>query len=270
MFSSIHSICRSVVASSCLLLPVYAFAASDQNLADRVTALEAKVQAQAGQIASLQTSVTNLQSLLQHFSRDGNEIYITGANLNIRDGSGHTWGNTNDAGFPVATGLGNLIIGYNETLFTPPVKSGSHNLVLGLWPSYSSVGGIVAGTQNTISGPYATVVGGDQNIASAANASVTGGTLNSATFGSASVSGGAFNEARGGCASITGGARNKAVFFGASVTGGESNTAQEVYSSVNGGTGNFAGGRWSVVSGGSQRSAPAQLNWAAGSLFQSQ
>lgn len=263
MFSSIRTITRSALVGSCLLLPVYAIAASGQNPHDRIAALEATVQAQAAQIASL-------QSLLKHFSRDGNEIYITGANLNIRDGSGHTWGNTNDPGFPVSTGLGNLIIGYNEAMFSPGVKTGSHNLVLGLWPSYSSVGGIVAGRENTIAGAYATVVGGDRNTASAATASVTGGTLNSANFGSASVSGGAFNEANGGCASVSGGARNVAVFFGASVTGGESNTAQEVYSSVTGGTGNNAGGRWSSVSGGNQRSAPAQLNWAAGSLFQSQ
>ena len=66
MFSSIHSICRSVVASSCLLLPVYAFAASDQNLADRVTALEAKVQAQAGQKKEAAASLQSFQSTYPH------------------------------------------------------------------------------------------------------------------------------------------------------------------------------------------------------------
>jgi hypothetical protein len=276
MFSYIRIIARSALFSGCLLLPVYAFAAHP-NPIDRIAALEATTQAQAAQITSLQSALANqsaqiasLQSLLQHFSRNGNEIYITGANLNIRDGSGHTWGHTNDPGFPVATGLGNLIIGYNEAMFAPGVKTGSHNLILGLWPSYSSVGGIVAGRENTISGAYATVVGGDRNTASADTASVTGGSLNSANFVSASVTGGAFNAANGGCASVTGGARNVAVFFGASVTGGEGNTAQEVYSSVNGGATNFAGGRWSVVSGGSMRSAPAPQNWAAGALFQSQ
>jgi hypothetical protein len=276
MFTSNWTIARAALISSCLFLPVYAFAAHP-NPIDRIAALESTTQAQAAQIASLQTAlanqsaqITSLQSLLQHFSRSGNEIYITGANLNIRDGSGHTWGNTNDPGFPVATGLGNLIVGYNEAMFPPGTKTGSHNLVLGLWPSYSSVGGIVAGQENTISGAYATVTGGDRNTASAATASVTGGSLNSANFVSASVTGGAFNAANGGCASVTGGARNVAVFFGASVTGGEGNIAQEVYSSVTGGSTNFAGGRWSSVSGGGLRSAPLPLNWAAGSLFQSQ
>jgi hypothetical protein len=276
MFSSNWTVARVALISGCLFLPVYAMA-GHPNPIERIAALEAQTQAQAAQITSLQSALANqsaqiasLQSLLQHFSRNGNEIYITGANLNIRDGSGHTWGNTNDPGFPVATGLGNLIVGYNEAMFPPGTKTGSHNLIVGLWQSYSSVGGIVAGRENTISGPYATVTGGDRNTASAATASVTGGSLNSANFVSASVTGGAFNEANGGCSSVTGGARNVAVFFGASVIGGEGNTAQEVYSSVTGGATNFAGGRWSSVSGGSMRTAPAPLNWAAGSLFQSQ
>ena len=55
----------------------------------------------------LEDKVVLLEQLLQHFSRDGNDIYIDGANLHVRDGSGDTDGTVN--------GLGNLIVGYNES-----------------------------------------------------------------------------------------------------------------------------------------------------------
>ncbi|MCW5198701.1 hypothetical protein VU06_03010 [Desulfobulbus sp. F3] len=84
-------------------------------------------------------------------------IYLTGANLHIRSGSGSTYGALN--------GLGNLIIGYNEN-YSPtedmPVaaRTGSHHLVVGPYHSYSSYGGLVAGYRNTISGISSSVSGG--------------------------------------------------------------------------------------------------------------
>ncbi|RWX46827.1 hypothetical protein H206_03567, partial [Candidatus Electrothrix aarhusensis] len=78
---------------------------------------------------------------------DENNIYITGANLHIRSGSGATNGNVN--------GLGNLIVGYNES--NDDIKTGSHNLVIGKYHSYSSYGGFVAGYDNQISGIFSSV-----------------------------------------------------------------------------------------------------------------
>ena len=42
--------------------------------------------------------------------------------------------------------------------------------------SFSSVGGMVFGYQNTISGPYANVVGGSVNLAQGPNSTVYGST----------------------------------------------------------------------------------------------
>jgi hypothetical protein len=57
--------------------------------------------------------VVALEKLLKHFSREGNEIFITGANLHIVNGLGRT-----DCGEGVGApipdglnGLGNLIVG---------------------------------------------------------------------------------------------------------------------------------------------------------------
>ena len=117
-------------------------------------------------LASRDTAIADLQSqvadlLLKvgdkldkvNVSGDGNDIYITGANLHVESGSGSTDGAVN--------GLGNVIIGYNET-----IGAGSHNLVVGKSHDYASYGGIVAGLRNEISGAYSSVIGGEDNIAS--------------------------------------------------------------------------------------------------------
>jgi hypothetical protein len=99
----------------------------------------------------------------------GPHILITGANVHVRNGSGAT-----DNMAAPYQGLGNLIIGYNES---PAVvsRAGSHNLVGGSLNSFSSVGGMVFGFQNTISGPYANVLGGNVNTAVGQNSTVYGG-----------------------------------------------------------------------------------------------
>src|SRR5262245_2726092 len=53
----------------------------------------------------LASRVSALESLLQHFSRSGNDVFITGANLHLRNGMGGT---------DSVNGVGNLIVGYNE------------------------------------------------------------------------------------------------------------------------------------------------------------
>lgn len=103
----------------------------------------------------------------------GPHIMFKGVNVHVQSGSGAT--DNNAAPF---TGLGNLIIGYNENTPTPTLaRTGSHNLVGGGMNSFSSVGGIVFGYQNTISGPYANVVGGSVNVAQGPNSTVYGSTL---------------------------------------------------------------------------------------------
>lgn len=107
----------------------------------------------------------------------GPHILFTGVNVHVRSGSGAT--NNNSAPH---TGLGNLIIGYNENTTPTPTlpRAGSHNLVGGSMNAFSSVGGMVFGLQNTISGQYASVLGGNGNTAAGSNSTVYGGLNNMA------------------------------------------------------------------------------------------
>ncbi len=194
------------------------------------------------QIEELQARVETLEDLTQFqiVEQDpinglaGPHLIFEGANLHVRSGSGFT----DDGGSP--SGLGNLVVGYNEVQPGPVAgdRDGSHNIVLGPQHRYLSIGGFVAGFRNTISGSSASVSGGEDNKASGANSSVSGGLFNVASGGDSSVS------------------------------GGSGNTASNFESSVSGGQGNTASGSNSSVSGGAFRTAPAFRDWAAGSLFE--
>jgi len=235
--------------------------------------------------------------LLPNFWRDGDDIYIEGANLHVINGSGSTDGTTN--------GLGNIIIGYNEERDSGDDRTGSHMLVVGALNNYSSYGGIVVGWTNTTSGPYSSVSGGAENTASEDHASVSGGRNNTASGSFASVSGGGGvpavngNMARGYLSSVSGGSGNMASNYGASVSGGQANTASGAYAwvsggqsntasgymssvsggadntardgyapSVSGGSHNTASGTFASVSGGFQRSVTGTYDWRAGTLFE--
>jgi hypothetical protein len=155
------------------------------------------------------------------FDDAANEVVITGANLRIVNGLGAT---------DTTNGLGNLIVGYNESRqgnpdcpsFNPctDTRTGSHNVVVGRQHNFSSLGGLVVGDLNEISGIFASISGGALNVASGPPASVSGGFRNTASGPSASVSGGADNIARGIDSSVSGGAFNTASGLAASVSGG--------------------------------------------------
>ena len=176
----------------------------------------------------------------------GKDVFFTGVNVHIVSGSG----STTDGG--TLLGLGNLILGYNalgNDLGAGDVRTGSHNLVLGDFNNYSSYGGLVTGSDNAISGRYASVSGGAINTASGPYSSVSGGRLNAATNFEASVSGGDSNTASGDTASVS---------------GGQGNTASGFYASVSGGRLNAASGDRSSVSGGSQKMQNAAQGWTGG------
>jgi hypothetical protein len=96
-------------------------------------------------------------------------VRFTGCNVQVVDGSGDTFGETN--------GTGNLIVGYNEN--APPVDlgivGGSHNIIAGVGNSYGSFGGLVVGRGNYLEGEYASISGGQSNWASGAHSSISGG-----------------------------------------------------------------------------------------------
>jgi hypothetical protein len=205
-------------------------------------------------VEALEARVAELEVLLASASleNDGTVLRLTGVNVQIVSGSGAT-----DA--PV-NGRGNLIVGYNENVSGQP-RSGSHNLVVGPENGWTSFGGVVAGRNNRVSGPHATVSGGSGNEASADGSSVSGGSANRASGTSASVSGGASNVASNQFTSVSGGAANHASFSGSSVSGGWANEASEELASVCGGQLNMATGFAATVSGG--KSNEASGDWAS-------
>jgi hypothetical protein len=114
---------------------------------------------------------------------NGPHVVFSGANVHIRSGVGETT--------DMYSGLGNLIIGYNEdTAGALRPRTGAHNLIVGPNHSYSAYGGFVAGLDNTISGIHATVSGGSMNEAHGEASSVSGGEGNTARGLASSVSGG--------------------------------------------------------------------------------
>jgi hypothetical protein len=211
-------------------------------------------------VSNLQVTVTELRSRLQYVSRVGNDMYITNANLHIESGSGTTYGPTN--------GLGNLIVGYNESRAPYDVdnRTGSHNIVVGVNQNFSSFGGLVAGVGNTISGAYASVSGGHLNAASGSASSASGGEQNIASGDNSSVSGGRQNTASGINSSVSGGQDSTANSYASSVSGGARNAASGLWSSVSGGHLNAASGDFSSVSGGNGVVQNGLLEWSAGTL----
>lgn len=155
------------------------------------------LQTAQGLISSLQARVSVLESnpggggssplmteLSKYLSVDPNlvngvkgpHVIFKGVNVHVRSGSGFT----DDGGAP--TGLGNLIVGYNEGPMPGGERTGSHNIVGGSLNSFYSYGGLVVGSQNTILGQYATVHGGLLNRAQSTGSSILGGMDNFARF----------------------------------------------------------------------------------------
>jgi hypothetical protein len=109
----------------------------------------------------------------------GPHVIFHGANVHVQSGSN----TTADAGG--LTGLGNLIVGYNEICAEDALlhpfhacgpRDGSHNLVVGPSHGFTSTGGVVFGKRNWISGQYATNLGGYDNWSTAFASSNLGGT----------------------------------------------------------------------------------------------
>jgi hypothetical protein len=121
-----------------------------------------------GRQKGLAHRVAALEKLLKHFSREKNDIFITGANLHIVNGLGQTGCGFGENTLPdCPNGLGNLIVGYNEPReFDENIRTGSHNAVVGQEHNFSRFAGLVVGQANTISGDFAVVSGGRLNTAS--------------------------------------------------------------------------------------------------------
>lgn len=173
------------------------------------------------------------------------EMFLSGVNLHVVNGLDQT---------ATTNGLGNLIVGYNETRTgTNAVndRSGSHNIIVGAAHNFTRFGGLVAGLNNAALGDWSCVTGGFANQATGWSASVTGGYANQATNFATSVTGGQSNRANGPVSSVIAGYFNVADGGGSSVTGGQSNRAD---------------GGPASVSGGHNRTALSWGTWRAGTL----
>jgi hypothetical protein len=270
------TILRSLIAAGFVvaLAPMPAQADEEERGRDKkFELLEAKLESLQATVSALESQIDTLQKQLAMVQSNkalalgpfvsvvsglvdavnGPHIYFTGANIHIVSGAGAT----NDNGS--ATGLGNLIIGYDEdpqsysdsspgddlplSPLNPGDRGGSHNLVIGAANRFTraTFGGVVVGTANTIDGYGASVSGGAGNTARFYGASVSAGFLNFAADDCASVSGGRFNTAGSPFSSVSGGSGNRASGTDASVCGGEGNNAIDNDSTVTGGSGNTAG-----------------------------
>src|SRR5215469_4194598 len=174
IFCSVVSV--GVLAS---LTPVSALAAAG-GVPEEIAALKKQVAELQSQVKTLQTQLAAVQSnkalaLGPFVSVNPNpengvigpNITFKGANIHIVSGSGATDDNLSHGGS--LTGLGNLIIGYDE--LTPgqvASRGGSHNLAIGRFHAFTSSawGGLVAGEANTIDAAEASVSGGGDNTAS--------------------------------------------------------------------------------------------------------
>ena len=100
-------------------------------------------------------------------------ITVSGANLQIQDGTGST-----ECANEGCNGKGNFIVGYNEKN-KADVHEGSHNIVAGMFNSYTdrAYGGLVVGNDNLISDKFVAVTrSGSHSWGNRSNAgSIAGG-----------------------------------------------------------------------------------------------
>ena len=226
----------------------------DVNGDDKVTTSDAQatLKAAVGQdvaltctdgCAALEVRVAELEALVANLSIAGNNMVLTGMNFQVVSGSGTTTGTIN--------GTGNIIVGYNETNSSNDKRTGSHNIVVGRYHSFSKFGGLIAGEDNSISGESASVLGGAENSASGNGSLVVGGFRNQSEAVTSVAVAGESNRAQGRSCLVTGGASNRC-------TG--------IASAVNGGTNNLCTGTASAVGGGSNVLLNSNFAWKAGTL----
>jgi len=248
------------------------------TLQGQVATLQTALSTANTNITALQTALTAVQNnhalaLGSFVSVDagaenglaGPNIIIRGANVHIESGSGTTVD---------STGLGNLVVGYDEDSMEPTTidvnRTGSHNLIIGPQHEFTASGGVVSGFANSTLANYAGVIGGECNTAggpltpltscgstpgASEGATVSGGIINTASGNSSSISGGSFNQATDAGSSVSGGSSNNASGPSSSVSGGAFNTASGLTASVSGGQKNTASGGRSSVSGGENNAA---------------
>lgn len=210
-----------------------AVAATDlEVVTERLADVEADVASNTSGLAATMSDLTGVEAktaALSATTMDGYPaLVVSGVNLYVTDGSGAT-----DSG----TGVGNLVLGYNETgdgvcsggtddgrnagglwfdcttcesgggTCESVTRTGSHNLVLGTAHAYTGHSSVVAGLAHQSYGDYAGHLGGMDNIVSDRFAVSSGGWNNQVNGEASVVLAGYGHVADAGQVSILGGNR---------------------------------------------------------------
>ena len=198
-----------------------------------------------GLLSQKRTVLESMSRIDKDADEHNGEETVRFSGVNVQVVSGRE--KTDEDQAKVLSGLGNLIVGYDEG--PAREKSGSHNLVVGSGHEYTSHSSTISGKDNVVAAPATTALG-SQNVAVGWAATVTGGTGNRAEALAASVTGGSFNIARGDFGTVTSGLLNKASGMWAAASGGRDNEALGEYATTGGGGENVAQAQGSVIQGG--------------------
>ena len=202
---------------------------------EQIASLEEQLQAQEQAIASLVPLLT-LVPVAERSSFGQDTWNLSGLNLRLDNGAGTTYGTSN--------GLGNLILGYNESegghrdaegnYMDGELRVGSHNLVVGAGHTYGSNGSLLGGYNNALFGQGSAVLSGQASLATGTWSAILGGLDNRATAANTCISGGHSNTASGDRSSVSGGLLNTSAGIATSILGGQYMQVSEQYETASG------------------------------------
>ena len=202
---------------------------------EQIASLEEQLQGQEQAIASL-APLLSLVPVAEHSSFGQDTWNLSGLNVRLDNGAGTTYGASN--------GLGNLILGYNESegghrdaegnFMDGEVRVGSHNLVVGAGHTYGSNGSLLGGYNNSLFGQGSAILSGQASLVTGTWSAILGGLDNRATATNTCISGGHSNTASGDRASVSGGLLNISAGIATSILGGQYMQVSEQYETASG------------------------------------
>ena len=172
------------------------------------------IQMMQSQIISLQAQVATLEAssvpgLGDYVSVDesAHTVLVSGANLQVVNGSPSGQGYSN-----AANGKGNLILGYNvQGQDTVYARSGSHCLVMGRSNDYNSIYSIVHGRESSANGDYSAAIASVKNEAQWEFSAALGGIENKVGRDAVIVGGGQNNIEGGASSSVVVGGQSNVI-----------------------------------------------------------
>ena len=202
---------------------------------EQIASLEEQLLGQEEAIASL-APLLSLVPVAERSSFGQDTWNLSGLNVRLDNGAGTTYGASN--------GLGNLILGYNESegghrdaegnFMDGEVRVGSHNLVVGAGHTYGSNGSLLGGYNNSLLGQGSAIISGQASLVTGTWSAILGGLDNRATATNTCISGGHSNTASGDRASVSGGLLNISSGIATSILGGQYMQVSEQYETASG------------------------------------